>query len=441
MPSIKLWGIFFPQFNTWLDTVDDPRQEGKILYPSKVLIWMGLFIFLLKLGARRQLTWLLGANDKTVLSHIAMLTKMDLSQLSSIACDDTVDDFFCAIAVEQLQQTIQLMSHKLIRNRTLDYARLLDEYYMIAIDATGLFHRHQPHCRHCLVKKSSSGELLFSHHVLEAKLVTENGMAFSFASEHIENVGSDNFDLSNEKQKQDCELKAFKRLAPKIKAAFPQLRICLLCDSLYAAATVMEICKHYGWAFCICYKEGSIPSVYQEFETLLPLQPENRISNETVDAHQKIYWATDIEYQQHTIHLIRSFDEYKQSNEQKTFLYLTNIKPTGTTVCALANGAGRQRWKIENQGFNMQKNGGYNLEHVYSENENAAKCFYLCLQIAHMINQLIEKGNLISNACKKYGSLKNLTHYLLDAIRFITIEDSDIVELFKNPFQIRFNSS
>jgi translation initiation factor 2B subunit (eIF-2B alpha/beta/delta family) len=89
----------------------------------------------------------------------------------------------------------------------------------------------------------------------------------------------------------------------------------------------------------------------------------------------------------------------------------------------------------------MQKNGGYNLEHVYSENENAAKCFYLCLQIAHLINQLLENGSLISNAGKKYGSLKNLTRHLLDAIRFITIEYSDIVELFKYPFQIRFNSS
>jgi len=441
MPSTKLWGIFSPQFNDWLDTIDDPRQEGKILYPSKVLIWMGILLFLLKLGSRRQITWLLGGNDKTVLSHIAMLTKMDLSQLSSIPCDDTVDDFFSEIVVEQLQHILQLMIHKLIRNRTLEYARLLGEYYMIAIDATGLFHRHQRHCPHCLEKKSSSGEILYFHHVLEAKLITENGMAFSIASEHIENVDTDNFSLSNEKQKQDCELNAFKRLAPKIKAAFPQLRICLLFDSLYAAAPVMDICKQNGWAYNICYKEGSIPSVYQEFENLLPLQTENRISNETKDAHQKISWATDIDYQKHSIHIIRSFDTSKQLNEQKTFLYLTNIKPTKTNVCSLANGAGRQRWKIENQGFNMQKNGGYNLEHVYSENENAAKCFYLCLQIAHMLNQLIEKGSLISNAGKKYGSLKNLTRHLLDAIRFITIEYSDIPQLFNYPFQIRFNSS
>jgi hypothetical protein len=68
-------------------------------------------------------------------------------------------------------------------------------------------------------------------------------------------------------------------------------------------------------------------------------------------------------------------------------------------VYSLVNGEGGQRLKIENQGFNMQKNGGYNLEHVYSENGNSAKCFYLLLQIAFIINQLIGNGPLIENAC------------------------------------------
>lgn len=398
---------------------------------------MGILLFLLKLGSRRQITWLLKTNDKAVLSHLAQLTQLNLTGLASIACDDTIDDAMSAISVSQLQRINHHLVKTLIRNRSLDHARLLDEYYMVAIDATGLFHRHERHCPHCLIKKSKTGELLYSHNVLEAKLVTESGFALSIASEHIENVGADNFDLSNEKQKQDCEINAFKRLAPKIKDAFPQLRICLLCDSLYAAATIMEICKYNDWAHIICYKEGSIPSVYQEFQTLQTIQMENRCTNETKDAFQKISWATDIDYQKHALHLIRSLDEDKPSKELKTFLYLTNIKPTKPTVRAIANGAGRQRWKIENQGFNMQKNGGYNLEHVYSENENAAKCFYLCLQIAHTINQLIEKSSLIAGAIKKFGSIKNFTRHLLDGIRFVTIENSDIDELFLQPFQIR----
>lgn len=432
---------FFPQINSWINTINDPRVQGKTTYPLSVMIWEAILLYLLKLGSRRQIKWLLKKDPIAVLSHLAHLTKEDLSHFSTIACDDAIDDLFRELLVQQVQHVVQEMIRHLIKERKLEYARLLGTYYMIAIDGTGLFHRHTQHCPYCLIKKSKSGEMLYSHNVLEAKLITENGFAFSIASEHIENKDGFTYDLSNEKEKQDCELNAFKRLAPKIKEAFPKLPICLLIDSLYAAQTVMDICKEYGWVYIINYKEGSIPSVYEEFENLLPLQSENRINWETNDAHQKICWVNDINYQKHTVHVIRSLDTYKESGEQKTFLYLTNVKPTKANVIALANGGGRQRWKVENQGFNMQKNGGYNLEHVYSENENSAKCFYLCLQIAHILNQLLEKGSLIGDASKKFGSIKNLSGHLRDAIRKITIGAQDIHELLKESFQIRIYSN
>jgi hypothetical protein len=64
---------------------------------------------------------------------------------------------------------------------------------------------------------------LYYHPVLEAKLVTANGFSFSVMSEFIENV-----DLSADKQ--DCERKAFYRLAKRLKARFPRWPICLLLD-------------------------------------------------------------------------------------------------------------------------------------------------------------------------------------------------------------------
>jgi len=404
-----------------------------------MMVWEAILLYVLKLGSRRQIKWLLRKNPAAVLSHLAQLTKRDLSNLTTIAGDDAIKDLFAQLAVQHVQNIVHQMIRHLLQQRKLEHSRLLDEYYMIAFDATGLFHRHSPHCPHCLVSKSKSGEVLYSHSVLEAKLITESGFAFSVASEHVENQGDDNYDLSKEKEKQDCELKAFKRLAPTIKEAFPQLRICLLLDSLYAARTVMDICREYGWVYVICYKEGSIPSVFDEFQRTLPKQPENRCTWETPQLGQQISWATGIEYHDHTLHVIRCVEQDKQTLESKTFLYLTNIKPTKPTVRALANGAGRQRWKIENQGFNMQKNGGYNLEHVYTEDETAAKCFYLCLQIEHIINQLIEKGSLIQNACKKFGSIKNLSRHLCDALRHIFIDPADIQALLSQPFQIRLN--
>jgi hypothetical protein len=437
----KTSGHFFPELPTLLRDLTDPRIQAKTLYPLPLLLWEDLLMFLLKMGARRQITFLLRPAAPVVLSHLSMLTKQDLSSRATIACDDTADDLLVKLSTAELQIVPQKMIAGLIRKRVLDHARLLDTWYLIAIDGTGLFCRHEQHCPHCLVKTSKTGEVLYYHNMLEAKLITESGLALSVCSEPIENDDLDNRDLCREGYKQDCEIKAFKRLAPRLKAAFPQLPLCILGDSLYAAAPIMDICKEFKWAFCFSFKEGSIPSIYKEFHSLLPLQPKNRTTWQTDSVRQNISWVNNIDYRNHTVHLIRCIDDDLSLHQQKTFLYLTNISTTSTTVRSLANGSGRQRWKIENQGFNMQKNGGYNLEHVYSQNENAARCYYIILQIAHIINQFIEHGNLIHQLRKRYGSLKNLSYYLHSAFTSISVEPCDIDALFRVPFQIRLNSS
>ena len=53
---------------------------------------------------------------------------------------------------------------------------------------------------------------------------------------------------------------------------------------------------------------------------------------------------------------------------------------------------GRKRWKIENEGFNIQKNGTFDIGHLYSKNSTSIKVHYLMIQIAHIIRQLLEKG-------------------------------------------------
>ena len=58
--------------------------------------------------------------------------------------------------------------------------------------------------------------------------------------------------------------------------------------------------------------------------------------------------------------------------------------------------SGRLSWEIENEGFNSQKNGGYELEHKFSRvSYFALQNYYQLLQIAHMINQLVERSNAV----------------------------------------------
>jgi hypothetical protein len=82
------------------------------------------------------------------------------------------------------------------------------------------------------------------------------------------------------------------------------------------------------------------------------------------------------------------------------FEYVTNIEIDNKNVPEVAAG-GRLRWNVENQGFNAQKNGGYELEHKFDRvSYNGLKNYYTLLQIAHAINQLTEKENCIAEILK-----------------------------------------
>src|SRR5699024_920159 len=108
--------------------------------------------------------------------------------------------------------------------------------------------------------------------------------------------------------------------------------------------------------------------------------------------------------------------------EQKTFTFITNIKVTERNGHHLVS-AGRSRWKIENQGFNHQKNIRYNIEHASSRNYVAMKNHYLLTQIADILMQLFERGSNVLKHVQK--TAKEISSLLLEAIRTRKITDED----------------
>ena len=118
---------------------------------------------------------------------------------------------------------------------------------------------------------------------------------------------------------------------------------------------------------------------------------------------------------------------------------VTNVPLGRENIVPLANEGGRLRWKIENEGFNVQKTGGYNLEHAYSNNENAIKVDYLVLKIAHLLTQLIEKGSLLKNGLPRgFGSVKDLAFRILEALRNATLTEDEFPSITQQRIQVRF---
>lgn len=422
---------FFPSFRNWLEQIEDPRMKLMIDYSLPSVIWVGIMLFLMKIEARRQINFRF--NTPEFISHINFLAGTDLEKMLH---SDTLAYLLKRLPFESLCGIRTKMIKNLIRNRTLEKFRLLDRYYMISIDATGHLAFKNRHCPHCLVATRDGKPLYYYHNVLEAKLITENGLALSVATEFIENP-SEVYD------KQDCELRAFYRLAPGLKKAFPQLNICLLLDGIYAMEPTFKICKDYNWKYIVNFKEGSMPATFEEYELLKPLHLENQASVEIekTNVRQAYNWVPDIDYKGQYLLNILECNEYnpkKRDKKETRFVWATNIEIGQFNFKSIAK-AGRCRWKTENEGFNIQKNGGYNLEHAYSQNILAGKNLYLLLQIAHIINQLMEKGSLLKHQIKKiYGSIRNIARKLLEDFRTKSVDKDYVESILSGPFQIRF---
>jgi len=383
-----------------------------IVYHKRFMLWMGLMLFLLKLGARRQIGFEL--DSPNALANLNALAGCDQE---AIAHHDTLNHFLGHVPPSHAGMLRRKMVHRLVRMKALDKGRLMG-HFLIVLDGTGQLRFKQRHCKHCLTRKSG-GQTLYYHPVLEAKLVTPDGLVISVGSEFIENTDP-------KASKQDCELKAFARLAPQLKRDYPQLRLCLCMDGLYANGTALDLCHSNHWKYIIVFKEGSLPAVWQEYQTLLELCPENRKTRLLgTEGRQDFAWVQDLQYvdDQGRTQRFNAFQCHEQIGQDKHFFaWMTNFSLRADNVATLANRGGRCRWKIENEGFNIQKNGGFNLEHAYSTADRPIKNFYILMQLAHLILQLMEKGSLLSQDCKKlFGSLRNLARRLAESIRHYLI--------------------
>ena len=124
--------------------------------------------------------------------------------------------------------------------------------------------------------------------------------------------------------------------------------------------------------------------------------------------------------------------ETAADGSQQYFAWLTPLPVGPRTVEEIAQKGGRDRWKVENEGFNRQKNSGLNLEHVYSIDPEKWKAYYVLLQIAFVLVQLLERGSLLRRLAeeagrpvwKLFGSLKNVARRLLESVRYVRWEEA-----------------
>ena len=405
---------FYPELFSKFAQVKDPRHSSYIEYSIRemlgTLYYKGIAGISSMQGMTREF------NDEAVCRNLYHF--MGNSAKEYLPHGVTVNELLEKLEPVELEEIQSDIVYRMIRRKTFDHAKVLGKW-LVLVDGSeldeGKTKKNDNYLSRCYNRGEENEYTRYHRSVLEAKIYFGNNLVCSMATETIENSAEYNEKkLTEEEIKQDCERKAFVRLAEKIKKRFPRLPVCIVADGLYVSEKVLKICKANRWDYIIRYKEGCAPLIKKEYEAI----PEKKKAG-------KAEYVNEVVYRDMEVNVLKYKETKVKKGEPVTteFAWITSIKITDKNVMKLVE-AGRNRWKIENQGFNRQKRWQGDIEHACSFHERAQKNHYLMEQISDFMKQLYEYYCLKKKEIRK--TQKNISSELLASFGRQLTEPEDI---------------
>jgi Transposase DDE domain len=263
-----------------------------------------------------------------------------------------------------------------------------DKHVIVSIDGVEHFSSTKVHCSSCTTRKHRNGEISYHHSGLAAVLVhPEQKEVFPLDFEPILNQDG--------AQKNDCERNAAKRLCKALNTRYPDLKIILVEDALYANAPHIRQITSYGWRFILNVKPDSHESLERQFagRRTSGQVKELRITDPQGIKHY-FAWTGDLCLCESAIDVKVNYLLYEQTDKQgkiTRWTWITNIPLNARSVEAVMRG-GRARWKIENETFNTLKNQDYHFEHNYGHGiQHLATVLALLMFLVFTIDQIQQR--------------------------------------------------
>ena len=360
----------------------DPRCASRILYGAPTLLWTLTLGFLNRCGSRNAMD--ADRNDEAYARTVLALGGQDWwpeGEKPTTPCTGTACGFLEHVEAAGLEDILVEGVRRLVRGKDLDWARFRG-CVVVAVDGT-----KQENCR---AGKAVDGKT--RRMALEAKVIGPGGLALPLLSEPV-----DQYD--DERGKHDCELRAVKRLAPRLKAMFPKLRICIVGDALYACEPVFEICESYGWKYILTFKEGSHPAVATDAESLLKVEKDNKALIDSEGGQISLEWLQSVQFPSRELQIVYCKETGKTPYSGA---FVTNFGVADAEAAHAVSMWGRRRWNIESV-FNVEKHGGFGLEHTFCTSDKQSANMHLLMLLAHLLWQVAYLGILrqLYAGCRK----------------------------------------
>jgi len=404
----------------------------------------GILCFVLQMSSRRE------ANDELTWPQFEGNLLMLFPDLKTLPHADTLFRLLRGLGenVMEIERAMIDLVEKLIRQKKFR-SYLINNCFPIAFDGS----RKTTFSRlwsDALLQKRISGsedagdaEYEYYIYVLEASICLHNGMVIPLMSEFLDFQKGD-----GDRNKQDCELRAFHRLAERIKKAFPRLPIMVLLDGLYANGPVIERCENYHWQFMIVLKDGSLPSAWAEYRGLLPLGSNNERRQSWGMRKQVFRWVNGIRYEygdnnsKHlTLNVVVCHEQWQDVDEkgqvvtlESKHAWLSSRTLHSTNVHERCNLGGRYRWGIE-AGFLVEKHQGYQYEHSFAKDWNAMRGYHYLMRLGHLLNTLARFSKTLA---KKFSemSVRGFIRFIRESLSGPWFDLETITQRLRRPFEL-----
>jgi hypothetical protein len=394
----RLLIILLPGLMIRLSSIDDPREKNKCDHTLPTLILYGIVMFLAFIPSRRAANREIGRE-----SAFAVLTEI-IPEIESIPHADTLSRLLKRIDVDKLETYYGEILTQFIDSKS--FLDINPGQCLIAVDGTHKFSLDYCFDKRALVRNAGDEEKERHYvYMLESSLILENGIVLPLLTETMENDGTG---LDVIAHKQDCESKAFHRLAGRLEKLIGKGRATIILDGLYANGPIISKCNQYGWGYMIVLKSGCLPSVWEEFNGLRKIEPDNTVIVEWGSRFQSFSWSNGIEYiygnnhKKLLLNVVTCEEKWVEMNPRKgkgpiemtvNYAWLSSEAITEKNVINLCNRKARWRWRLENL-FLIEKHQGYNYTHIFSYNWDAMRGFHYLMKFAHFINTLISHSSL-----------------------------------------------
>ena len=312
--------------------------------------------------------------------------------------------------------------------RCLDEGGHLDKYRgvggtrLISLDGSQYFSSQEIHCPNCRVSVRDE-KTYYSHLVMMAVVCAPE-------QEHVICLDPEFITPQDGHEKQDCEQQAIKRWVERNAERFEPWRVTVLADDLHCHQPTCKLLLKHKMHFILSCKPESHKALYEELALLERV--EGAVSTKVVRKwngryHERwVYrWAECLPLRRGPKALLVNWCQLTISNEATEKQLYHNAWATDHTlneqlvVEVAANG--RSRWKVENEGFNVLKNRGYNFEHNYGHGQQHLSTVLLTLLLlAFLFHTALDLSCLMYQAVRRelavrrtfFNDLRALTRYL-----------------------------